>query len=239
MTTLTQSKLMNKQEFRHALEKAIEGNAVAKAPWTIMWANGELKKEHFAGWVEQHYAYVAPFAEYLASIYANCPHRDARDFLLQNMWEEELGGDRHTDLLIRFGEACGTTRERVESMKHIMPETIGLQSWCYRMAMKENFLFATAALVVGLESQVPSIYRRQTPVLREKYGFTDEEVEFFDLHIVSDEIHGERGYQIVLEYARTPEDQQRCIEIVEEATKMRRMYIAALSRQYGLVPKSN
>jgi pyrroloquinoline-quinone synthase len=235
MTTLTQSKLMNKQEFRTALEQAIEGNAVAKAPWTIMWANGELSKEHFAGWVEQHYAYVGPFAEYLGSIYANCPHQDARDFLLQNMWEEELGGDRHTDLLIRFGEACGTTRERVESMKHIFPETIGLQSWCYRMAMKENFLFATAALVVGLESQVPAIYRRQTPVLREKYGFTDEEVEFFDLHIVSDEIHGERGYQIVLEYAKTAEDQQRCIEIVEEATKMRRMYIAAISREFGLV----
>jgi pyrroloquinoline-quinone synthase len=237
MTTLTQPKLMNKQEFRTALEQAIEGNAVAKAPWTIMWANGELSKEHFAGWVEQHYAYVGPFAEYLASIYANCPHKDARDFLLQNMWEEELGGDRHTDLLIRFGEACGTTRERVESMKHIFPETLGLQSWCYKMAIKENFLFATAALVVGLESQVPAIYRRQTPVLREKYGFTDEEVEFFDLHIVSDEIHGERGYQIVLEYARTPEDQQRCIEIVEEATRMRRMYIAALSREFGLTAK--
>ncbi|WP_240418285.1 TenA family transcriptional regulator [Paenibacillus periandrae] len=232
--TVTKSRLMNKEEFRTALEQAIEGNAVAKAPFTIMWANGELKKEHFARWVEQHYAYVGPFAEYLAYIFANCPHQDARDFLLQNMWEEELGGDRHTDLLIRFGEACGTTRERVESMEHLLPETIGLQSWCYRMAFKENFLFATAALVVGLESQVPAIYRRQTPTLREKYGFTDEEVEFFDLHIVSDEIHGERGYQIVLEYAKTPEDQQRCIAIVEEATKMRRMYIAAISREFGL-----
>jgi len=229
--TMTKPELMNKEEFRHALEQAIEGNAVSKAPFTTMWATGELKKEDFARWVEQHYAYVGPFADYLAYIYANCPHENAKDFLLQNMWEEELGGDRHTDLLIRFGEACGTTRERIVSMKHILPETIGLQSWCYRMAFRENFLYATAALVVGLESQVPAIYRRQTPVLREKYGFTDEEVEFFDLHIVSDEIHGERGYQIVLEYAKTVEEQQRCIEIVKEATSMRRMYIAAISRE--------
>ncbi|TLS53611.1 iron-containing redox enzyme family protein [Paenibacillus antri] len=228
----TKPQFMNKEEFRRALEQAIEGNAVAKAPFTTMWANGELQKEHFARWVEQHYAYVGPFAEYLAYIYANCPHEDARDFLLQNMWEEELGGDRHTDLLIRFGEACGTTRERIVGMKELLPETIGLQSWCYRMAFKENYLYATAALVVGLESQVPAIYRRQTPTLREKYGFTDEEVEFFDLHIVSDEIHGERGYQIVLEYAKTAEEQQRCIQIVEEATKMRRMYIAAISREF-------
>lgn len=70
--TATKSRLMNKEEFRTALEQAIEGNAVAKAPFTIMWANGELKKEHFARWVEQHYAYVGPFAEYLAYIFANC-----------------------------------------------------------------------------------------------------------------------------------------------------------------------
>ena len=85
------------------------------------------------------------------------------------------------------------------------PTTRGLQSWCYAVAMREDPVVAVAGLVVGLESQVPSIYRKQTPTLREKYGFTDEEVEFFDLHIVSDEIHGERGYQIVLEHADTPE----------------------------------
>ncbi|MFX7182358.1 iron-containing redox enzyme family protein, partial [Acinetobacter baumannii] len=79
--------------------------------------------------------------------------------------------------------------------------------------MREDPIVAVAGLVVGLESQVPSIYRKQTPTLREKYKFTDEEVEFFDLHIVSDEIHGERGYQIVLEHANTVELQQRCLKI--------------------------
>ncbi|EWS58338.1 Pyrroloquinoline quinone (Coenzyme PQQ) biosynthesis protein C [Hydrogenophaga sp. T4] len=81
--------------------------------------------------------------------------------------------------------------------------------------MREDPVVAVAGLVVGLESQVPSIYRKQTPTLRDKYGFSDEEVEFFDLHIVSDEIHGERGYQIVLEHATTVEMQQRCIKICE------------------------
>ena len=88
------------------------------------------------------------------------------------------------------------------------------------------------ALVVGLESQVPSIYRKQTPTLREKYGFTDEEVEFFDLHIVSDEIHGERGYQIVLEHADTVELQQRCLKICEIGAQMRLLYTTALYHDY-------
>ena len=113
------------------------------------------------------------------------------------------------------------------------PTTLGLQSWCYAVAARENFVVATAALVVGLESQVPDIYRKQTPALREKYGFTDEEIEFFDLHIVSDEIHGERGYKIVLDHADTPELQQRCIRNCSCRCKNAPfMYMDGLWREY-------
>ena len=137
-----------------------------------------------------------------------------------------------TDLLIRFAEACGTTRERVVDPDNMSPTTRGLQSWCYAVAMREDPIVAVAGLVVGLESQVPSIYRKQTPTLRDKYQFTDEEVEFFDLHIVSDEIHGERGYQIVLEHANTPELQQRCLKICEIGAQMRLLYTTALYHDY-------
>ena len=98
--------------------------------------------------------------------------------------------------------------------------------------MREDPIVAVAGLVVGLESQVPSIYRKQTPTLREKYKFTDHEVEFFDLHIVSDEIHGERGYQIVLEHANTVELQQQCLKICEVGAQMRLLYTTALYWDY-------
>ncbi|MDA3129516.1 TenA family transcriptional regulator [Aliibacillus thermotolerans] len=228
------AKLLSREEFRKELEEAIKGNHSEAAPFTVAWAEGKLERKHFARWAENHYHYVGPFADYLAYMYANTPEecRDAKDFILQNMYEEEVAADRHTDLLIRFAETCGTTRERVEDPKNMLPTTLGLQSWCYSVAVRENFVVATAALVVGLESQVPAIYRKQTPILREKYGFTDEEIEFFDLHIVSDEIHGERGYSIVLKYADTPELQQRCLEIVRTGADMRRMYMDGLYEAY-------
>lgn len=226
--------LMNPDEFRTALENAIKGKSANKAPFSIAWASGKLSRDHLARWAENHYHYVGPFADYLAYIYARMPaeYVEAKDFLLQNMYEEEIGGDRHTDLLIRFAEACGTTRERIENPDNMTATTRGLQSWCYAVAMREDPIVAVAGLVVGLESQVPSIYRRQTPTLREKYGFTDEEVEFFDLHIVSDEIHGERGYQIVLEHARTVELQQKCLKICEIGAQMRLLYTTALYHDY-------
>src|ERR1700749_1029602 len=226
--------LMNHVDFRTALENAIKGKSAKKAPFSIAWASGKLSREHLARWAENHFHYVGPFADYLAYVYARMPDRytEAKDFLLANMYEEEIGGDRHTDLLIRFAESCGTTRERVTDPDNMSPTTRGLQSWCYAVAMREHPVVAVAALVVGLESQVPSIYRKQTPTLREKYGFTDEEVEFFDLHIVSDEIHGERGYQIVLQYADTPELQQKCLKICRVGAQMRLLYTTALYKDY-------
>ena len=225
---------MNPDEFRTALENAIKGKSANKSPFSMAWASGKLSRDHLSRWAENHYHYVGPFADYLGYIYARMPegYTEAKDFLLANMYEEEIGGDRHTDLLIRFGEACGTSRERMTDPENMSPTTRGLQSWCYSVAMREDPIVAVAGLVVGLESQVPSIYRKQTPTLRDSYGFTDEEVEFFDLHIVSDEIHGERGYQIVLEHARTVEMQERCLKICEVGAQMRLLYTTALYNDY-------
>lgn len=230
------AELLSQDEFRTALEDAIKGREAKNASFSQAWANGELERHHFARWAENHYHYVGIFADYLAHIYANTPVHatEAKDFLLQNMYEEELSDVRHTDLLIRFAEACGTTRERVMDIDNTTAVTKGLQGWCYATAMREHFVVATAALVVGLESQVPSIYRRQYPVLLEKYGFTEEEAEFFDLHITSDEVHGERGYQIVLEHATTVELQQRCLQFVRHGAEMRFAYTQALYNTYVL-----
>ena len=229
-------KLLNKEEFRTALEQAMSGRQAKDASFSMAWAQGKLERKHFARWAENHYHYVGPFADYLAYIYANTPDHatDAKDFLLQNMWEEEIGDVRHTDLLMRFAEACGSSVEKVTDPTGMTAATRGLQAWCYSVSMREHFAVATAALVVGLESQVPSIYRKQHPPLIDPavYGFSEEEAEFFDLHITSDEIHGERGYQIVLKYADTPELQQRCINITRDGADMRFAYTKALYDTY-------
>lgn len=233
-TLASEVELLSKEDFRTALQDAIKGREAKNASFSMAWADGSLTREHFARWAENHYHYVGPFADYLAYIYCNTPDHNsfAKDFLLQNAYEEELADIRHTDLLIKFAEACGTTRERIMDPSNMNAVTRGLQSWCYATAMREPFVVATAALVVGLESQVPSIYTKQIVPLREKYGFTEDEIEFFDLHITSDVVHGERGYQIVLENADTPELQQRCLQFVRWGAEMRFSYTKALYDDY-------
>ena len=231
---LTPTELLSPEDFRVALQEAIKGREAKNASFSKAWADGTLERHHFARWAENHYHYVGPFADYLGYIYGNTPDHqtEAKDFLLQNMYEEELADIRHTDLLIRFGEACGTTRAAIENPNNANAVTRGLQAWCYATSMREHPAVATAALVVGLESQVPQIYKKQIVPLREVYGFTEDEIEFFDLHITSDVVHGERGYQIVLEGATTPELQQRCLQFVRWGAEMRFSYTRALYDTY-------
>ncbi|PYM79073.1 MAG: aldehyde dehydrogenase, partial [Candidatus Rokuibacteriota bacterium] len=175
--------------------------------------------------------YVSQFPRWCAAVYAECPDADARDFLLENIVEEE-SGIKHVDLLIRFGEACGVSRKEVETARQL-PTTRALTAWCYETS-RQPFHVAAAGLLVGLESQVPGIYKRNLPPLKSKYGFNEHEVEFFAIHIEADEVHGERGYQIVERHSDTPERRAQALEQVRQATEMRWQYMSGLHRAYVL-----
>jgi pyrroloquinoline-quinone synthase len=228
-TTIAPPPQEEKTPFRLSLEEAVAGKHSQASPFSVAWSEGRLERDHFAFWVAQHLHYVGHFSEWLGAMFADCPYKDARDFLLQNMWEEEMGTP-HTELLIRFGEACGWSREKILGTP-ALPTTDGLRYWCEMLAKSHDFAGASAALIVGLESQTPGIYIRQLPPLREKYGFTEDETIFFDVHIASDVVHGERGYQIVEKYADTPAEQERCLQLVHQATEMRWMYMDGLYRE--------
>lgn len=231
--------------FRQALEDAIKQRHSAVHPFSEAWVTGKLNRALLGEWVKQHYHYVSHFSQWLGTVYANCPHADVQAFLLENIAEEEgmvgQGGFeavRHSDLLLDFAEACGKSRKEILDAQvngELLPETLGLQSWCHRQSTRP-FVEALSGLIVGLESQVPVIYSKTTPPLLEKYGFTDDEVTFFKIHIVADAEHGERGFEIVEKYATTPELQASCIRLVKEATMMRRLYLDGLYNKHLAKP---
>jgi len=239
---------MPKSSFRLSLEEAINQRHSAVHPWSEAWYSGKLNRYLLGEWVKQHYHYVSHFSEWLAAVYAHCPHTDVQAFLLENIAEEDgfVGnGDfpavRHSTLLLDFAEHCGAKREDVLSAQEkgeLLPETLGLQSWCYRQSTRP-FVEALSGLLIGLESQVPVIYSKTTPPLIEKYGFTEDEVTFFTLHIVADTEHGERGYEIMEKYANTDELQASCVRLVKEAAIMRRLYLDGLYRKFLVQPAAD
>src|SRR6266850_1073222 len=222
---------MSDSPFRTQLQAAVNARHSRLNPFTDKWVRGELTRAQLGAWAAQHYQYVSQFPRWCATVYGRCTDSDARDFLLENIIEEEAG-TKHVDLLIRFAEACGVSRAEVEGTTQL-PTTRALTAWCYEMAHKP-FTEAAAGLLVGLESQVPGIYKRNLPPLKPLYGFTDREVEFFAVHIEADEIHGERGYEIVERHSTTPEKQGEAALAVREATEMRWQYMTGLHRAFVL-----
>ena len=152
-----------KSPFRQRLEAAVTAKHSRMNPFTEKWVKGELTRAQFGSWASQHYQYVSQFARWCAAVYAECPDPDARDFLLENIVEEEAGV-KHVDLLIRFAEACGVSRKEVETAQQL-PTTRALTAWCYETSQRP-FHIAAAGLLVGLESQVPGIYQRSLPPLK-------------------------------------------------------------------------
>src|SRR5213594_2655496 len=123
---------MSKSQFRTQLEGAVSARHSRLNPFTEKWVKGELTRAQLGAWAAQHHQYVSQFPRWCATVYGQCPDPDARDFLLENIIEEE-SGTKHVDLLIRFAEACGVSRAEVES-KPQLPTTRALTAWCYEMA---------------------------------------------------------------------------------------------------------
>src|SRR5436190_576391 len=112
--------------FRKRLEDAVNARHSRMNPFTEQWVKGALSRDQLGAWAAQHYQYVSQFARWCATVYGECTDADARDFLLENIIEEE-SGTKHVDLLIRFAETCGVSRAQVESTRQL-PTTRGRQA---------------------------------------------------------------------------------------------------------------
>jgi len=210
-------------------------------PWSEAWAAGKLDRRILGEWVKQQYHFVRHFAEWVAVVYASGPPQDVQQFLLENIAEEEglIGSGefapvRHTELLLEFAEICGMPRAEVmdaEKKGQLLPELLGFRSWC-AVQSRKPFVEALSGLLVGLESQVPGIYRKTMPPLVEKYGFAEDELAYFKLHIEADMDHAAKGYGIVEKYASSDEQRATCVHIVKEAATMRRLYLDGLYRKF-------
>jgi pyrroloquinoline-quinone synthase len=214
---------MTTTSFAVELQETVRSRHSRIHPFTERWVNGELSRHQLGQWAIQQWHFIGNFSQYMAGVYARCPERDVRDYLLENMWEEELAATRHSEYLVRFAAACGISREEFMATS-ALPTTEALGDWCRVRAFYDHWLIAAAALNIGLESQVVGIMERVTPPLTEKYGFQTADIGYFEVHWKTDGIHSARAYELVSKHASTPELRSECLARVTRATEMRWLY---------------
>ena len=195
-------------------------------PFFELWAQGKLTKEQTAFYCTQHYHFVGEFLNWLAYMASQIPERDVKNYLYENLGDEENPDDRHLDMLKDYVAASGVERDSVER-SILLGGTEQLQNWGWMMVYRKPWAVAAAGLFIGLESQFLDICKKIVPALIQHYGYKSRarEIRFFEEHIYADEIHGAKGFAIVEKYCITPELQAAAIKQVEDATVRRWRYM--------------
>ena len=218
--------MLKKQAFFDALEAARKPQHGGGHPFSRLWAQGALSREQLGRYAVQHYYYIAPIPQQFAARYARLPDLDARQHLLENLLGEEMPDTpekRHPDLLIKFAEACGFSRDDVVNAAlrdEILPTTRAMRAWIWELSTIRHLAESAAGIMVALEGQLPTLYPAYVKAMR-KMGFSEDDMEFFHVHIEGDEEHAHIGLELTDRYATTEALQERAIAAVRASASLR------------------
>lgn len=159
------------------------------------------------------------FVRSLHSILSICPDPLVRHSLISNVLEEEgmtsfVPGEgakfdrrkHHPTMARKFAKAAGCTDADVDN------NPVGPPRWFHRAIAAGNWLGPFAYIAVGTEASTPPTFRLLAPALVEKYGFTEDDLEFLYEHMTVDDRHGEQGAQLIASVANSEEARRQALE---------------------------
>jgi pyrroloquinoline-quinone synthase len=196
------------------IDEAIARRDLLTHPFYTKWVDGTLPKECLQEYARQYHAFESAFPTFLSALHSRTTDREARQSLLENLWDEEHGPNNHRELWLRFAEGVGVSREDVGSAEP-NPATQALLD-AYGRVTREAPVSAGVAAVYAYEAQVPRVAHAKIAGLEEHYGIADgPALEFFEVHGELDVEHSAAERHIVASAA--PEDAEEIVEATAEA----------------------
>ena len=172
------------------IDDVVSEQHLLKHPFYTAWTEGRLSLNALRGYSAQYYKHVAAFPRYLSAIHSQTPDLETRQYLLENLIDEERGAENHPELWLRFAEGIGTTREAVRGAA-ALPETTACDT-TYREIASARGPAAGLAALYAYESMVPAVSESKIAGLKLHYGIDDDEtLRFFNVHLEVDEWHAE------------------------------------------------
>jgi pyrroloquinoline quinone (PQQ) biosynthesis protein C len=172
-------------------------------------ATTEQRKVHAVQW----YFHTVVFPNALANLLSRCKIPQMRAALSEGLYEEYTGLITHTkahlELYFDYTNTLGITREFLEQHAYMTPGTGSLVNWYLYSTSQLDPVVGIASLAVTAEGQNinlpgdPGASGIMGKVLRERYGYTDEGLGFWDVHDGADEEHSGAGLKLVVKYAES------------------------------------
>jgi pyrroloquinoline-quinone synthase len=233
------SHMLKEVAFYAALEDARKPRGSKGHPFSQAWAAGRLSREQLGKWAIQHYHYIAAIPPQFAALYSRMPDEQGREMLMENLVGEEpphAPDKSHPRLLLKFARACGLKDEDLtgaELRGDILPGTRAMRAWIWELATLRPMHESCAGIMVALEGQLPTLYPGYISAM-EKLGFTEDELEFFHVHVENDDEHAEVGLQLCHRFADTPVKQQMAIQAVRASAGLRYNMLTEIAASLGV-----
>lgn len=223
------------KEFIRQLEKEVDllHQQIMDHPLFARWFAGTLPVSIMRGYVVQAYLWKDQNEELMPLMIPRSP-RDVRSLILKNLASEAGEGteERHGELLIRFGEEIGVTREEFERGQPIV-EVESFMNFMYRIFHEGHFLDMAAALNFACEGLLVKKYPRIAEALRRHYWISARGLRFWEIHIEADAEHAGDGATILEKYATTDQLQARARHLARRALEHRLLAIEGCSKRFS------
>ena len=189
-----------------------------KHPFYQAWSEGTLSIESLRSYAIQYYKFVNSFPRYLSAVHSNCEDLTIRQFILENLAEEENHEKPHSELWINFGKALSLSREDLTESEPNSETKKALET-LMDISRNGSYLEGSAALY-AYESRVPDIADAKIDGLKKYYGISDKRgLEYFNLHRDVDVLHAEIWRKIISEADLTQKAAEKLVDTVERSMK--------------------
>jgi pyrroloquinoline quinone (PQQ) biosynthesis protein C len=223
---------------------------MAEAIWENRWKNHTAYetfiKNHMCiegakVYAMEHAVFANHFPRWFGSMVANCPHLKARQYMIENMYVEEVTDPEvengHYESLVDYGVALGLDRDEIYNYKGRTYTRICLAYWDRATRVwpwTEGF-----AAVAGLEAaRSPGVLKRGNCVPNNRsvfrpLGLPEEALAHWSAAEQADYSsggHGDMTLKILSEYCTTEAEQERVLEVLAETMQVRSYHFDCIGR---------
>jgi pyrroloquinoline-quinone synthase len=185
-------------------------------PFNLRMNSGKCSPQQIRGWVANRFYYQINIPLKDAAILSNCPDRHTRRLWVQRLLDHDGSGDDEggIEAWARLGDAVGLERRVLWSLARVLPGVRFAVDAYVNFARRVPWQEAVCSSLT--EMFAPQIHRDRLSGWPSQYPWIDTGgLQYFRSRIPLAQRDVEHGLDVTLSYFRTPEAQQRALDILQ------------------------
>ena len=223
---------MDAQAFITSLENEILKHEAVHHPFLKRFSTEPLALVQLQTFALQHYQLVKIFVNYMTNLLPRIPDKDAAE-LFRTVFDDEFGQHTifrsHPALYRNCLKSLGLADEAWGRVKPL-PEVTHYVEVHLALTRDADFRVGLGAVGPAHEFAIPTMFTYLIPGLQRNAALTDDDVEYFSMHIVEDKEHAVVFNKLIVRHVETEEGQNLLREGAMRSLACRKKFWDGLER---------